>query len=312
MKRFPIEASVFAASLGIVSASVLNSKEKRTVDLQRRSGLKGNSLATDEDGHSIEYRLRTKQGSPLEKTSTLIILEGGLGQALESWDWVSRTLSEDYPTLAYHRRGYGLTNATSDNTTLLKTLLDRVQHTGALIFVSHSMGNLFVVQHLRDPEIREKTRGAAFVDGTDPDLLQIERTSRKRAGKFIQIQLHTLISGVSGLYSWDTNMVERQVSFEPDVQFGYVQFAYTPRNIFTSVEEYFQVPTAIPSDCFHNQMFRLVIGSTENTEQQQVLASKIEATYDEIPGSTHRSILGNLSFASAVSDCVRSAINELG
>ena len=301
--RRTFEKVSFGIALGLTLLSSRFAHEKREVAMQRRLGPKG-TLRLQTPAGVVEYAVdRPKAGS---NTSELtFVLECGLGQPLEAWDWVVKQLSDDHTVIRYHRAGYGLTAARSSNVDLLSVLLDELHVTKRVVLVSHSIGSLFAASHLQDPRISDRVQGIVLVDGTDPDLLENDRTNRERFGSFLQAQAHTLFAAVTGIYQWAPNAVERQAVYVPDIQFSHVQFVFSPRNIVNAVREYRDSVTNDALESLSLARKVLVIGSAENAEQQKQFAKKIDAELEIVPNSTHRSIIGDDTHARALVDAVR-------
>jgi hypothetical protein len=283
---------------GLVALSARLAKEKRDVAREQRVGQKGSSQLQLDSG-VVEYVVdRSTVGD--SRPSTTFVLECGLGQPLESWDWVVKQLMRRGTVVRYHRSGYGLSDASGSGSDILHRLLEETQIEDELVLISHSIGSLFAAAHLRDPRLRERVSAIVLIDGTDPELLEMDRSDKRRAGAFVQAQGHTLFAALSGIYQWAPNAVERQVAYIPDVQYAHVHFVFTPRNIINALREYRASSTADVLEDLSMAGRVLVIGSAENHVQQRSLAGKIGADFDMVPGSSHRSILGGQTHARAV------------
>ncbi|WP_234323176.1 alpha/beta fold hydrolase [Streptomyces bikiniensis] len=296
------EKAVVGIAGGVVLASALIAREKRLTARERRLGPKG-SARLRHAGGDVEYRVdRPGDGAA---SRTVIVLECGLGQSLESWEWVAEGLARHHTVVRYHRSGYGLTTSRAASGDLLAAVLDEIGAEGEIVVVTHSIGSLSAASYVRDPRFADRVDKLVVVDGTDPALLDEDRTDRRRFGTFLQAQLYTLLAAVTGIYEWAPNAVERQAGYTPDTQFGHVQFVFSPRNVVNSVREYRAVRTegalsrlgAVPSV--------LVVASDEFADQQAALAEKLGAKYEVVHGSAHRSIIGHRHHAEKVEDAVR-------
>jgi len=54
----------------------------------------------------------------------------------------------------------------------------------------------------------------------------------------------------------------------------------------------------------------LVLAAADNVAQQKDFAARIGATFAVIPGSTHRSVLGKIEYATVLADHVRSSLES--
>jgi hypothetical protein len=140
-------------------------------------------------------------------------------------------------------------------------------------------------------------------------LLEADRSDRRRFGKFIQVQVHTLFAAVTGIYEWAPNAVERQAGYMPDTQYSHVQFVFSPKNIINSIREYTRVRTDSALINLGAVKSVLVVASGENAEQQSVLAEKLGASIEVVDGSAHRSIIGYKDHAEKVEGAIRRFIS---
>nr|QBA31012.1 SinH [Streptomyces sp.] len=296
------EKAVVGIASGVVLASALIAREKRKIAEQRRLGPKGAARLRHGDG-VVEYRV--DRPADEAASSTVIVLECGLGQSLESWEWVAESLARDHTVVRYHRPGYGLTTSRASSGALLAAVLDEVGAEGEVVVVTHSIGSLSAASYVRSSPFADRVNKLVVVDGTDPALLEEDRTDRRRLGKFVQAQVYTLLAAVAGIYEWAPNAVERQAGYTPDTQYSHVQFVFSPRNIVNSVREYRGIQTDGAVDRLSAVKSVLVIASDEFAEQQAVLAEKIAAKIEVVHGSAHRSIIGYRRHAEKVEGAIR-------
>ncbi|MFE4058859.1 alpha/beta fold hydrolase [Streptomyces sp. NPDC059096] len=302
-RRRTFERTVLGIAGGVTLASALIAREKRAIAEQRRLGPKGVSRLRSGSG-DIEYAVDHPTGGP-DHSRPVVVLECGLGQSLDSWEWVAERLSLDHTVVRYHRSGYGFTTSRASSGDLLDAVLDEVGAKGEIVVVTHSIGSLSAASYVRDPRFADRTRRLVIVDGTDPELLAADRSDRRRFGTFVQAQVHTLFAAVTGVYQWAPNAVERQAGYTPDTQYSHVQFVFSPKNIVNSVREYRAVRTDGALADLGAVASVLVIASGENAEQQAALARKIGAGVEVVDGSAHRSIIGYRQHAEKVEDAIR-------
>ncbi|WP_308608669.1 hypothetical protein [uncultured Corynebacterium sp.] len=304
------EQSVFVAILCSMIASVVYGAQQRQIDIERRKGIKGTSLLELEDG-SVEYHWRKPTLNYVNPdTAPIVILESGLGNALEAWEWVSETISNQCHVLSYHRPGYARTTSKASSKKVLNKLVENVGSQGPIIAVSHSIGFLCMNDYV-DQEIGGRRISAAvIVDGTDPLLLEADRKDSEGLGRFLQSQAQSMFVSISGIYNYVPNVVDSQSAFTPDTQRATIQFAYSPRNIYQSTKEYFTVSTENIYENFSRIPAIRLIASEENEKQQRELASKIGSDFSTIPDSSHRSILGHRKFAVQVADVITEVVEE--
>ncbi|MFJ2767603.1 alpha/beta fold hydrolase [Streptomyces sp. NPDC087300] len=304
--RRTFEKTVVGIAGGVGLASALIAREKRAIAAQRRLGPKGAARLRHADG-DVEYRVdRPADGLA---SRSVIVLECGLGQSLESWEWVAQSLATHHTVIRYHRAGYGLTTSRAPSGDLLAAVLDEVGAEGEVVVVTHSIGSLSAASYVGDERFAGRVDKLVVVDGTDPVLLDEDRTDRRRLGKFLQAQVYTLFAAVTGIYEWAPNAVERQAGYTPDTQYSHVQFVFSPRNIVNSVREYRGMGTGDAVARLGAVESVLVIASDEFAEQQAVLAEKLGAKIQVVHGSAHRSIIGYRDHAEQVEGAIRRFID---
>ncbi|RKN03588.1 alpha/beta fold hydrolase [Streptomyces radicis] len=307
-ERRSFEKSVIGIAGGVTLASALIAREKRKIAEQRRLGPKGVSRLRGDIG-VVEYVVNRPQEGP-DRSGPVIVLECGLGQSLDSWEWVAEGLARDYTVIRYHRSGYGLTKSRASSGDLIGAILDEVRADGEIVVVTHSIGSLSAASYVRDPRFAHRVRALVVVDGTDPDLLKADRSDRRRFGAFVQAQVHTLFAAVTGIHEWAPNAVERQAGYTPDTQYSHVQFVFSPRNVINSIREYRGVHTeGVLADLAAVKSV-LVIASGENAKQQSVFAEKLGADFEVVEGSAHRSIIGYRNHAEKVEGAIRRFLHE--
>ncbi|MGW7353424.1 alpha/beta fold hydrolase [Streptomyces sp. NPDC054784] len=308
-ERRTFETCVAGVAGGAVLVSALIAREKRRVAEQRRLGPKG-AVRLRHAGGDVEYVVDRPSAAPASPEGPVLVLECGLGQSLDSWDWVAERLARNHMVVRYHRSGYGLTTSRASDGDLLAAVLDDVGAAGEVMVVTHSIGSLAAASYVRDPRFADRVGRLVVIDGTDPALLEEDRTDRQRLGKFLQAQAYTLLAAVTGVYEWAPNAVERQAGYTPDVQYSHVQFVFSPRNILNSVREYRGIGTEGALARLSAVDSVLVIASDEFAEQQAVLAEKLGAKTRRVHGSAHRSILGYRDHAEKVEAAVREFMDD--
>ncbi len=302
-----LERSVLGLAAAGVGASSMIAKERRTIARARRLGPKGTRRLEVGDG-VVEYVVDAP--ATVRANTPVVLLENGLGESLESWTWVAENLSRDHVVVRYHRPGYGLTSSTQGTAEVVARLLDEVEASGPLHVVTHSIGSLFAAQYVETDVVRSRLRTLVVVDGTDPDLLEADRSDRRSLGAFLQIQGHTLFAAVTGFSAWAPSTVERQAAYAPDEQFLHVQFAFDPKNIVTGIREYRGVDTSRALRRLARAPRVAVVASSENAQPQEALARKLSARHQVVAGSSHRSMLGHRELADQVAYHVREAIGD--
>lgn len=303
------ERVILGSALAVVAVSGAHAAGQRMADVERRRGLRGTSQLAMPDG-VIEYKW-SRPSSPLvdSQSAPVVLLECGLGNALEAWAWVVDDLSADCHVLTYHRRGYGQTTSRISNAEMLSALIAQVDSTGPLVVVAHSIGLLAFSSYVGDSGETKPVSALVAVDGTDPELLAADRADRRRVGAYLQSQLHTMFAAATGVYNFAPNAVARQSGYAPDEQGGVLQFVFSPRNIYRATREFFEVPVESVLERIRRVPVRFVVGSEENLIQQRTLAEKLGAKSVTVSGSSHRSVLGYRHFAKQVSETVRRAID---
>ncbi|MBU4555257.1 MAG: hypothetical protein KJ747_00095 [Actinobacteria bacterium] len=299
-----LERVALASAAGVAVVSAIHAASQRQLDSERRRGLKGTKLLEVADG-VIEYHHLTPSAPGVNAIAApIVVLEAGLGTALETWSWVGGAISPICHVVSYHRRGYGLTTSSLSGGEAVAALVSSIDSRGPLIVASHSIGLLNVATYANSIIAGKQIAAVVLVDGTDPDLLDQDRSDRRRIGMFLQSQLGTVFMAITGLYNFVPNAVSRQNAFAPDDQSGVVQFAFSPRNIYRAVREYLDVRTAHALDSLAAVKRKVVVASSENASQQAELAQKLGAEYRLVDGSSHRSVLGNRQHAATLSQIV--------
>jgi hypothetical protein len=306
-ERRTFEKAVVGIAGGVTAASALIARERRRVAERRRLGPKGATRLRSDFG-VVEYVVNHHPDGP-DRSQPVIVLECGLGQSLDSWEWVAEALAPDHTVIRYHRPGYGFTRARASSGDLLGAVLDEVGAKGEVVVVTHSIGSLSAASYVAEPRFADRVRKIVVVDGTDPDLLEADRTDRRRFGKFIQSQVHTLFAALTGIHEWAPNSVERQAGYTPDTQYSHVQFVFSPKNIINSVREYTKMRTDGALANLRAVDSVLVVASGENAEPQSVFARKLGAGFEVVDGSAHRSIIGHRNHAEKVEDAIRRFIH---
>lgn len=305
------ERYLSTAAIAAATTSVIHGAHQRQLDVERRQGLKGTKVLQLPDG-DVEFIVKSP---PLIADSEanelpIVLLESGLGNALEAWSWVTDDISNHCHVVAYHRRGYGRTTSNIQEVNILDALVKTIRSDGPIISVSHSIGSVKSAEYINRLIDGRMVSAAVIVDGTDPDLLKADRSSSERVGKFIQSQVQSMFASISGIYNFAPNAVDRQSAYTPDYQRGTVQFAYSPKNIYTATKEYFSADAESVFENFSSISTIHVIGSGENEQQQRDFANKLGATFSVVEDSSHRSILGYRRFAKQVSNAILGVVSE--
>ena len=108
-----------------------------------------NKIATYE---TVKYNTRIKgTGSPT------LIFESGLGTPLINWDKIQTSISANYKTISYDRKGLGKSPTTNKPRTLdnlvndLDSLITQNKIEGPIILIGHSLGGHIVTKFQLDP-----------------------------------------------------------------------------------------------------------------------------------------------------------------
>lgn len=299
-----LEKTVLGVVAGLTIGSAVAAHHGRRTALLRRRGPKGTALLHSTGG-DIEYALDLPPGYRPGDDRLLIVMECGLGQPLEAWDWLVHGLAEDYAVLRYHRPGYGRTTVPDSGTLAVEALLDVVGGAGEVVPVSHSIGSLAVASYATSPRVSARIRQAVLIDGTDPVVLEKDRSDRRSVGVFLQSQLHTLFASVTGVYQWTPSAIRRQSPYLPDVQFSLMHFVFAPRNIVAAVREYLRVDVSMATQGLKRIPRTLVVASSEYAVQEREFAESVGAEYELVEGSTHRTIIGDRQYASSTEALIR-------
>ncbi len=306
-----VERVVLTATAAVALTAGTYAAAQRAQDRDRRAGLKGSVLLELEDG-VIEYRhVPPTDPSVDADTAPVVILEAGLGNALDAWAWVADGMSRSAHVLAYHRRGYGRTTSSADPGRAVEALVRTVGSSGPLIAVSHSIGLLVLAGYAGGQVDGRAFAAIVLVDGTDPDLFDADRADRRRVGTYLQSQAHTMFAALSGVYNFAPNAVARQTRYEPDQQNGTLQFIFAPRNVYRATREYFELPTAGAIDALRDVPVRYLVASEENAAQQESLARKLAAEHRLVPTSSHRSVIGFRGNATQVVSVIEEALDRV-
>ncbi|MEV5985547.1 alpha/beta hydrolase [Streptomyces sp. NPDC052051] len=297
------ERQVLAAfgAAAVVSAyiSYIQMEEEYT----RRHGLKGTSVVDGPDGRGIEYTF-TSRGHGAH--TPVVVLESGLGAPLESWDWVADLLAEDFRILRYHRSGYWRSKSTSRPAGMLEHLLHRYAPDGDVILCGHSMGALAAMNAFAESAyLRGRTRALHIVDGTDAVLLDEDRASKRRVGRYNQDTARRMLGAVLGTTRWLTSPAERELEYRPDIQLAYLASMSSPQMLLTARREYLNEPTHGQQFLANSDVRRLVISAGNNAEQQKKLSQRIAADFHVVPESGHRSIVAKRPFAKQVARVIQ-------
>lgn len=297
-----IEKSILTALAGVIAVSSGMSYVRTQEERARRLGIKGTSVLLDQEGSSIEYLY-----SEAETTSrTTLVLENGLGAPLECWDWIRYLLSDDFNILCYHRSGYARTDSRARPGQLLEALLQHCSPQGPIVFCSHSIGSLVTGNALAESEyLRNRARAVVVLDGTDAVLLDADRRSRRRVERFKQDSLRRMLGTVTGMNRWVTSPPERDVEYRPDIQRAYVSFIGSIRTIRTAQQEYLHEPTEGQEFLAALDLERVVLSAADNVDQQQTLADRLNARFQAVSLSSHRSIIGKLPCAEQVATVLK-------
>lgn len=304
-----LEKTVLASATGVTLVSGAYAAAQRQLDKERRRGLKGTRLLEMPDG-VVEYKWSSPTDFDVDpSTAPILVLEAGLGNPLDAWAWVFEKVSAKNHVLAYHRGGYGLTTSKVPSAVMINHMVDATRSSGKLIVVTHSLGLLKLAEYAREEISGRKISTAILVDGTDPELLSADRSNRRRAGAFLQSQLHSMFAAFTGVYNFAPNAVARQSAYAPDDQNGSIQFIYSPKNIYRATHEYFEIATSGAMESLRSIGNLYVLASQENAAQQSGLAEKLNADYRLIPGASHRSILGFSKYAEQVGNAIQEAVD---
>lgn len=299
----PLERGVLGVASVVAGGSAMAAHRRRRTALMRRRGLKGSSILGS-GADAIEFRVDGPVADAAEGRP-IVLLECGLGQAFESWQWVAEELARDHRVIRYHRPGYGLTTTTDEPADVVNRLLAEVDEGASVVVATHSIGALAAAEYVSDPRLKDRVQAVVLVDGTDPTLLGRDRNDRRARGDFLQLQAHTLFAALTGIYAWTPHAVARQAAYEPDIQFAHVEFAYSPSTIRTSVREFMRLDTERATERLRAVPERVVLASGEYADQQATLANSLGARFHRVQDSTHRTIVGDRRHAAVVARVVR-------
>ncbi|MBM7412522.1 hypothetical protein JOE38_002345 [Clavibacter michiganensis] len=305
------ERGVLTAASAVTCVSAVYAASLRQLDKERRRGLKGTS-ALELGGGVVEYRALSPSDPAVDpSTAPIVVLEAGLGSPLDAWSWVAEDLGRTCHVIAYHRRGYGLTTASAGPASSVAALLAVVPSQGPVVGVSHSIGVFPLATYATELRNGKGLDALVVVDGTDADLFIADRQDRRKIGSFLQSQLGSMFLAITGIYNFVPSAVSRQSAYAPDDQGGVVQFTFSPRNVLQATREYFEVTPTGSSETLRAVPVRRLVGSTENSQQQEDLALRLDAAYTLLSGSSHRSILGRREYAAQVAAIVRGAVDDI-
>lgn len=301
------------ATLAGVGASLLFSGvlalARGEEEFRRRAGLKGTSVLLDGDGRAIEYVL-SRAGST--RTRPVLLLENGLGSPLESWDWIEYLLKDEVDILRYHRRGYARTKSRRRPAEIVERLVVELAPGQPIIIAGHSLGALVAANVVAQSEaIEERLKALFVIDGTDGELLDEDRTTPERVGRFRQMALQEAVGQVLGVNRWVPSKFERDVEYRPDVQRAFVIATTSVRTQIASLREYLHESTDGQVALSSSTIPVHVVSASDNVPQQTRLAQRLNAELSVVPGSSHRSIIGRLSCATVVADRIREVVRAL-
>lgn len=297
-----LERTVWAALSGSLALSTTVAFIRHEEEFARRAGLHGTQLIRAGDGRVVEYSFTQSSSSDVT-----IILENGLGAALESWDWVSRMLAPHASVLRYHRRGYARTKSRLDAGALLETLLGRLAPSGPVVLAGHSIGALVAANALaQSGYLQSRVVGVVIIDGTDADLLAEDRGDARRRGRFAQDLGLELFASVTGMNRWVQSPLERAVQYLPDIQRAVLQTGTSPGTLYAAAREYRHEPLDGQLFLTRSTIPILVVSAADNVKQQKALAGKLGADFRIVASSEHRSIIGKPDLASQAADLIRS------
>lgn len=301
------ERTATLAFSGALAVSAGMSLVRHEEEFARRAGLKGTQLTMDSEGRTIEF---TTSRQTLDGTRPVLVLESGLGAPLECWDWVERALRDKLDVLRYHRRGYARTKSVQSPAQLVEHLLRELAPTGPVVFASHSIGALVTGNVLAGSEyVRSRTRAVYVLDGTDAVLLEADRASAGPRGRYRQMTAQSLLATVTGIDRWVQSPVERDVEYRPDVQRAFVVMSSSVRTLLSAQREYLQEPTGNQHRLRDMDLDIQVLSAADNVDQQRTLADRLGASFEVVPGSSHRSIIGRPECAQLVADHVLEGVN---
>lgn len=143
-----------------VLISCINTKDKN-----EQFG-KGNQEEEIKNNETVKFNTLIKgTGSPT------VIFESGLGTPLNNWEQIQSSISANYKTVSYDRRGIGESPATDSERTLenlvsdLDILISQNKIDGPVIFVGHSLGGHIVRKYQQ--LFPSKVAGLFLVDPTN-------------------------------------------------------------------------------------------------------------------------------------------------
>jgi len=139
--------------------------------------------------------------------SPTIIFESGLGTPLNNWDRIQTSISANYKTIAYDRKGIGQSPATENPRTLenlvndLDNLISQNRIDGPIVLVGHSLGGHIVRKYQQS--FPSKVAGLFLIDPTNEYIYEevFKQMSPESADSMKTAWDKSYKKGSSGVYN---------------------------------------------------------------------------------------------------------------
>lgn len=155
MNRLKLSLLLF---IPLISCTNTNHKKAPDVSLKAENKI--------EKEETVKFNTLVKgTGSPT------IIFESGLGTPLNNWDKIQRSISTNYKTISYDRKGLGESPATDNQRTIgnlvndLDILINQNKIDGPIVLVGHSLGGHIIRKYQQ--LFPSKVAGLFLIDPTN-------------------------------------------------------------------------------------------------------------------------------------------------
>jgi hypothetical protein len=144
-----------------------------------------------------------------------------------------------------------------------------------------------------------------LIDSTDADLLANERETPEEFRRFRQYCLQEALSSVTGLGRWTSSPVEAEINLRSTAQKSFMTESFHPRTLLAAVREHAGEPLRGQLYLASLAIPKLVLSASDNVNQQKQLADKLNADFEVVLNSSHRSIIGRNEYANITSKYIR-------